>query len=133
MPDKNGVYPSASELLQYRDDTLHINCWATIRLLQIGPEAWVGAIDYQLAGEEPVPKALDFHCRRMDSRAAALLRESSDLIRACEAWEKANKRSVAANRKAVAALCKWAQGLVLGGSPAPLADPPKAAKKKAAK
>lgn len=135
-PDENGEYSPPSEVLNFKDERLHIDCWAKIKLLQIGSDTWIAATDMVVPGDPPgvLPFPLTEENDIWPTRAAAIANEVDYIDEFCGEWLKAHKRdTIPAHRQAVTALRKWAQGLLVGGAPASVNEPPAKPTKKASK
>ena len=128
--NEHGEYSQVTEILNFKDETLHVNCWAKIKLLQTGPESWIGSSVFALpGGDEQDNFPLGQFSEQHPNRAAAIANEVEYLDELCGEWLKKNKRVLPAQRGAVTALRKWAKGLLLGGAPASVNEPEPKAKK----
>lgn len=119
-PQPDGSF-KPSEQLNYKDERLHVDCAASINLVQISETAWLAATRLVLPDTGEIAGAHGLIWEDSEpaaTRALAIAREVELIKTHSAAWTKANKRAAAAKRQAVAALDKWASLQMLGGAPA---------------
>lgn len=133
QPDENGIY-KPTETLNFKDETLHIDCSARIHLAHIEENVWIHSFEIVYPGDGPdaIPLMKHPHMTHTN-RATAIAACVQRVVANADWWISENKRIPAAKRNAVTALKKWATGLLVGGAPASLNEPPKPAKKSSKK
>lgn len=120
-PEPDGTF-KPSEQLNYKDERLHLDCAASINLVQTGESTWLSATRLVLPDAGQIDGAHGVIYAEgeptLPTRALAIAREVAVIMALTASWSKANKRAAAAKRQAVAAVEKWASQQLLGGASA---------------